>query len=296
MDYQSAPIEIKTYLSVKENPDEVYDISLCSPGMVMKLLKLKSGRIYAPYMAMNYVFVKCLNNSNLDVKVAVTPDELTECECLEEILRLKYRMLTTNNSDMASTQKAFNSNQGECCNDVLEWKIEGNLSDLLKKCDKKVCVNMDLRTLWNCLFIGHTGDLIHDLLVCALDDAVISDGNGKSKKVICIDLEAFANQYDELKKRSAALDSKVFELYFKSTERKTYIFDNVDKVVLKRPDIVEDFTDFVLEERKNTQFIFFSRYYSNYICDRPDVKKAEVLVKRINKGLDIKVTGEESIC
>ena len=94
LNYENAPVEVKTFLSVKHFPDKVYDISLCSPDVTMSLLKLQNGRIFAPYMAMNYVFIKRLNEQILDLDVVVNDEgDVKHCKSLEEILREKHRML-----------------------------------------------------------------------------------------------------------------------------------------------------------------------------------------------------------
>lgn len=303
LNYENAPVEVKTFLSVKHFPDKVYDISLCSPDVTMSLLKLQNGRIFAPYMAMNYVFIKRLNEQILDLDVVVNDEgDVKHCKSLEEILREKHRMLDIlRNRDINERYSVTPDTDNITVYTAdLSWNMSNNLRSMYENCKKEVALKFNIDTKCRMLLIGHTGDLVHDLIVSAMDNKVIFDSKNNRLEIECFDLYELEKQYEKLKERNVVFGNNVFDTLFKSNELKLYVFDNVDKVVLKRPDLLDDFMEYIENESTKTRFIFFARYFSNSLVtsfdERGGVRVADVTVKRANNAVKINISGGQDLC
>lgn len=294
LNYENAPVEMKTYLSIKYHPENVYDITYCSPQMVLNILKLKHGRIYAPYMAMNYVFVKKLEDANLDIEVATTPEgRMVHCNCLEDVLRNKYRVINPQESDDDLTK---NVDIEETFVNVTRFSFESNLEERFNAADKKISVRFKIDDMTHFLLVGHTGDLAHDLITSVLNDGMVFGSDGGSAEMTCIDLSKVVDSYDELKARCLALHAGVFEILFSNNKAQIMVFDNIDEVINEHTEMANDFAAYLLKESQNTQFILFSRLISNILVLSNNARIADVKVKIINNNLDIKITGGDFLC
>jgi len=282
--YECAPAEIKTYLSVKYNTDKIYDISLCSSDMVMKLINLKEGRIYAPYMAMNYTFMKRLNKK-VCVEVAVDNSGLlVKAESLEEILRLKKRVLDAIN-DFEDADNGYIVDSLNTYLDVL--KASGSLGSALGKGEKAVHVSLEFLNK-PFIIIGHTGDILHNLITDGIRDNTIKNEKCEEIEIMTVDFLAIEKHYNEYTSRSIAFSANLFDMFYSGKQKKVIVFDNIDAVISSNKRIYSDFLDYLRKE-SDSQFIIFSRLIRNDLDIDVEYKVADIKVNFFNNCIQIQV-------
>lgn len=260
MTYETAPIEVKTYLSVKYNTYKIYDISLCSPAMALKILQLRKGRVYAPYIAMNIKFIEYMTFELFDIEKATgVSGKYIKIKTIEELLREKRRNLASliNSEERISPVGAVVQNNSE---------RTGFLDDIVfKKEIGGINVKLLLEFSSNAYgyIVGHTGDILHDVILETLCDREFIESKGERCELKYLD---FANSYDEIcsiNSRAIAFTDNVFKILFSIKERTLVVIDNIDMIYFSSEELLKSLAEFIKSETKAT-YLVFSRLFSNY--------------------------------
>lgn len=289
--YEKAPAEIKTYLSVKYNPDRIYDVSLCSPEMVLKLLSLKDGMIYAPYLAMNYTFIKSMASVKVDAEIAVNRSGfMVKANTLEQILRAKKRTSEIfqydEDNEFVSTLTSYASDElaiNEVC-------LGSTVGEALGRGEKNVIVRVKFLYNKPILLVGNTGDIAHSLIISALANSESFNECNEKIELNTVDMLALNEDYKDIMSRSLMLGcDNIFTMLYHKTSPHLMIFDNLDVVIRENEELYHQLLDFV-DEETCAQFVFISRLISNAFTTEDSVRLAKTNIRRANNCICVTIS------
>lgn len=296
MTYELAPVEIKTYLSVKYRVNNVYDISLCGPEIVLKLLKLREGRIYAPYMAMNHTIVKYMEKDFLDIKKATgVAGKYIKIKTIEQLLRSKHRTLEAeleqnfNNIIGIGFGNQINKSESDC---ITKVNFKEKLQNVAAKEDINVEINIEFTDEKTVILIGHTGDMLHDLMINAIARNEFIESEGKQFSMIYLDIYGAYHQLKEMKERSLVFTNNIFELLFQLDESALIVIDNIDALYRRDKKLTEELCIFINESNDEARYLIFSRLFSNMLFGLENFEIANLCVNKVNNSLNIQVIKE----
>lgn len=294
MTYETAPAEVKTYLSVKYNTDKVYNISLCSAEMVFKLLLLREGRIYAPYMAMNHSIISYMSEDIFDIKRAIgVLGAYIKINTIEELLRTKSRTLSS--SIKCQSETDFNGYWNSPYKESLRTDF---MNDIIFK-KKLAGVNIELKVNYVSgiygYIVGHIGDVLHDLIINVIAEREFIDNNGERYELKYLD---FAGCYDDLvssSDRALLFTDNIFKLLFNDRRQNLIILDNIDAIYSCSEELLKRLATFIKNDHY-ASFLIFSRQFSNYFSNTDFIRISNLQVTRKGNTLSIEVeNGDEDV-
>lgn len=298
MTYELAPVEIKTYLSVKYRVNNVYDISLCGPEIVLKLLKLREGRIYAPYMVMNHTILEYMEKDFFDIKKATgVAGKYIEIKTIEQLLRLKNRSFAVD-KDMAMSISnigpVYSYQIKEIETDAItKVKCKEKLHNVVSEGEINVEVDMEFSVANTVFMVSHTGDVLHDLLIHTIAKNNFIESEGKQFDLIYLDLYGAYAQVKEMKERSLVFTNNIFELFLRMERSVLIVIDNVDAIYHRDKRLVKELSDFIVSSDNKARYLVFSRLLDNLLMGFENMEIASLCVNKTDETLSIKIIKED---
>lgn len=282
MTYELAPIELKTYLSIKYNRDKVYNIMLCSPEIIFRIIKFRSGHIYAPYFPMNAHFLEKLN-MKVDIDVIVNGNR-THCNTLGAVMKIRK---VTRDSPFYSRIR------------VSEKSIVEKATYTFRRRGVKLLTNRPISysltvkhraRLCNVYLIGNTGGVVERIV----DFIAKEEMSTNNKKILYFNFDYLTNEFKELNDRCIMFDNNVFDFMFNDENKKLVVLNSVDVLWLKDKCLYDILIEHLLKNKFN-RYLIFSRLLSNELSDCFLANIANITINKSYTDIDVVIKSGEEI-
>lgn len=284
--YEQAPICLKTYLSIKYNEDKPYNIMFCAPEIVLKILKLKSGHVYAPYFPMSFNFLSCLQMS-VDVDV-IREGKRVHCNTLEEVLMQKSISKRHFNKAFFNTW-VTNKYQYQ----LEKVKVSIRKSEVRLLSNNPINYNLTInhsKICYTIYLVGDTGGVVERVVDFILQEEMAAGNND----IIYLNFNDLGNNFNEFINRCVVFCSNVFDFMFNDMTQKLIVLNSVDALWLKNKVLYDALVEHLLKNKVN-RYLIFSRIISNEFSDCEIATIADVTVDRIYKEVSIDIKAGEKL-